>query len=177
MKPSCASSLSDSAALGIDISPGNARDLAELGVRISRAATEQLGFTHPGIPEFRHISFCLFGDPVNGGNGVFQTRQAVAIRPGKIDRSPTGTGISARLALLHARGRLKVGDRLRTRSIIGSEFTGRIDTETALAGKQAIEPSIAGSAYIFGTSALRRDAQDPWPEGYRLNDTWPDGGT
>lgn len=163
----------DTAELGVDIAPGNARQLAELGVRISRAATEQLGFRHPAIEELRHISFCLFADPLHGGDGQFETRQAVAIRPGKIDRSPTGTGISARLALLHARGELVLGDRLLTRSIVGSEFVGRIGSETDVGGRKAIRPTITGTAFITGSGSLRRDPRDPWPQGYRLNDTWP----
>lgn len=161
--------------VGIEIAPGNARELAELGVRISRAATEQIGFSHPEIAGFRHISFCLFVEPVSRKGELFETRQAVAIRPGKIDRSPTGTGISARLAVLHAKQQLGVGDRLKTRSIIGSEFTGRVEEELELAGRPAITPSITGTAFITGNGSLRRDPRDPWPQGYRLNDTWPGG--
>ena len=78
--------------LGFELVPREARDLAELGVRISDAATEQLGFRHPENPDWNHISFCLFATPVSRTGDVLETRHAVAIRPGKIDRSPTGTG-------------------------------------------------------------------------------------
>jgi proline racemase len=162
---------SDQLPLGID--PANARQLADLGMRITRAANEQIGFRHPLIADFNHISFCLFADPVSSAQGRLSTRHAVAIRPGKIDRSPTGTGISARMALLHAQGKMKGGESLYATSIIGSEFVGRIEAETTIAGRAAICPSISGTAFITGTSSLRIDPDDPWPEGYRLNDTWP----
>ena len=98
---------------------------------------------------------------------------AVAIRPGKIDRSPTGTGCSARMAVLHARGEMVIGDQYVARSIINSEFQCRIESETTVAGKPAIVPSITGRAWITGTHEHTLDPGDPWPEGYRVTDTWP----
>ena len=86
----------------LELVPGEAGDLAKLGVRIADAATEQLGFVHPENPDWSHISFCLFASPIARTPDGPGTRHAVAIRPGKIDRSPTGTGVSARLAVLHA---------------------------------------------------------------------------
>jgi proline racemase len=106
-------------------------------------------------------------------NGIATGASAVAIEPGKIDRSPTGTGCSARMAVLHARGELKVGERFIGRSIIGSEFDCRIERETAVAGRPAIFPSISGRAWITGTHQHMLDPDDPWPLGYRLSDTWP----
>ncbi|MHA7871141.1 MAG: trans-3-hydroxy-L-proline dehydratase [Hyphococcus sp.] len=163
----------DARALGLGLTPDEARDISALGMRITSAANEQIGFSHPALPDWRHISFCLFASPLSDQGGVATTRHAVAIRPGKIDRSPTGTGVSARLAVLHARGRLSKGDRLRAQSIIGSQFLGRIEEETSLGDKQAIIPSITGRAYVTGTSQLMLDPDDPWPEGYRVSDTWP----
>ena len=98
---------------------------------------------------------------------------AVAIQPGKIDRSPTGTGASARMAVLRAKGRMQVGDRYLARSIIGSEFLGRIEADTTLGGKPAIIPSISGRAWISGKRTEMLDPADPWPQGYKLSDTWP----
>ena len=100
-------------------------------------------------------------------------RNTVAIEPGKLDRSPTGTGVSARMAVLHAKGRMQVGDTLRGVSIIDSEFVGKIEAETDLAGMKAIVPSITGRAWVTGTHQHMLDPDDPWPEGYRLADTWP----
>jgi proline racemase len=163
----------DANALGFEIAPAEAKQLATLGVKISAAATEQIGFEHPDNPDWRHISFCLFAAPVTKDDGQCSTRHAVAIRPGKIDRSPTGTGVSARLAMLHARGELGVGQSLLAKSIIDSEFTGRIEKEVTVGGAPAIIPSIEGRAWITGKKELWHDPDDPWPEGYRVSDTWP----
>jgi proline racemase len=95
------------------------------------------------------------------------------VRPGKIDRSPTGTGCSARMATLHARGAMRPGDVYRARSIIGSEFVCHIARETTLSGRPAIVPVIAGRAWITGVHQHMLDPADPWPLGYRLADTWP----
>lgn len=165
----------DAAALGFELVPGEARDLATLGVAISNAATENLGFEHPENPDWTHISFCLFASPINRHGDMLETRHAVAIRPGKIDRSPTGTGVSARLALLHARQAIAPGESLLARSIIDSEFVGRIEAETNVGDLAAIVPSIEGRAWRTGTRQLTVDPDDPWPEGYRVSDTWPGG--
>ena len=159
--------------LGFSLSPDEARDLSELGVRFSNAATEQVGFRHPDNPDWKHISFCLFATPVVAADGALTTRHAVSIRPGKIDRSPTGTGVSARLAVLRARDQASVGSKLDARSIIDSRFIGRIEAETIRDGVPWIVPSIEGRAWITGTRELNVDPTDPWPLGYRVNDTWP----
>lgn len=164
--------LVDAASVGIAIRPENARRLAEVGMRITKAANEQLGFRHPAN-DWAHISFCQFTDPVSDEGGVLVGRNAVAIRPGKIDRSPTGTGCSARMAVLHAKGRMRVGDRFVGRSIIDTEFHCRIDSEVDIAGKPGIRPVISGRAWITGTQQLMVDPADPFPAGYRLSDTWP----
>lgn len=172
----------DAAALGFAVTPDEARDLAETGVRITRAANAQLGFNPPGgntenvsgaTPAWRHISFCQFAGPLAAQDGALTGPNAVAIRPGKIDRSPTGTGCSARMAVLHAQGRMKAGDRYLARSIIGSEFDCRIERETAVGGAPAIIPQVTGRAWITGTHQHTLDPEDPWPDGYRLADTWP----
>lgn len=163
----------DAAKLGMDLVPENARSIAEAGIRITNAANAQLGFSHPENPDWKHISFCLFAGPLRDDAGNLKARSVVAIQPGKLDRSPTGTAVSARLALLHARGEMKEGDTLTGISIIGSEFTGRIVAETDIGGRPAIVPSISGRGWITGTSQLMLDPSDPWPSGYRLSDTWP----
>jgi proline racemase len=163
----------DASAAGAEIEPSNARDLAELGVRITAAANEQLGFHHPENPDWDHISFCQFAEPLTREGEVLTGRNAVAIRPGKIDRCPTGTGCSARMAVLHARGEMGLGDLYLARSIIGSEFQCRIEAETSVGEKPAVIPSITGRAWITGTHQHMLDPSDPWPEGYRLADTWP----
>ena len=159
--------------LGFELDDGEARDLAETGMRITAAANQQIGFSHPGNTGWDHISFCAFAGPVYREEGERMTRSTVAIRPGKIDRSPTGTAVSARMAVMHARGEMKVGDSLTALSIIGSRFVGRIVGETTVGGRGAIVPSVSGRAWITGTHQVTLDPDDPWPGGYRLTDTWP----
>jgi proline racemase len=163
----------DPAALGLDLTPENARHLAELGTRISDAATTQLGFVHPTLPEWRHISFCLFATAPERQGNTLTSRHAVAIRPGKIDRSPTGTAVSARMALLHAAGGMSMDDRYLATSLIGSQFTGRIAGAARVGDLPAIVPEISGRGWITGTHQHMLDPDDPWPQGYRLSDTWP----
>ena len=165
--------IADAKALGFAIREDEAREIAETGIRITRAANEQLGFTHPTNPEWAHISFCQIAAPLETIEGRLTGANAVVIQPGKIDRSPTGTGCSARMAVLHARGLMGVGDEFVGRSIIGSEFYCKLEALSDLAGKPAIIPSITGRAWITGTRQEMLDPADPWPAGYRLSDTWP----
>jgi trans-L-3-hydroxyproline dehydratase len=163
----------DAPALGFSIAPDEARELAEVGMKITAAANEQLGFVHPSNKEWDHVSFCQFAGPLERKEGVLTGANAVVVRPGKIDRSPTGTGCSARMAILHARGLMTIGEIYRARSIIGSTFDCRIAAETTVAGRPAIQPVISGRAWITGTHQHMLDPADPWPAGYRLADTWP----
>jgi proline racemase len=162
----------DAASLGFEIAPNEAKDLARLGVRITHAANQQLGFKHPELPEWNHISFCLFAGPLGKTGTTLTARSAVTVQPGKIDRSPTGTAVSARMAILSARGDMSVGDSFTATSIINSEFTGQIVANTNVADHPAIIPQITGSAWITGAYQYILDPTDPWPAGYRLNDTW-----
>lgn len=163
----------DAEALGFDLKMSEAGRLAELGVRITNAANDQLRFHHPKHAEWNHFSFCLFAGPLERQGSQLTTKSAVSIQPGKVDRSPTGTASSARMALLHASGQMKVGETLVARSIIGSEFHGKIAGTTMVGDKSAIIPEITGRAWITGTHQHMLDPDDPWPEGYRLSDTWP----
>ena len=164
----------DAHALGFGLTPDEAGDLARTGMRIVKAANEQIGFQHPEQMDWAHISFCQFAAPLEYREGVAHGRNAVAIRPGKIDRSPCGTGCSARLATLHAMGVLGAGDSFVGVSLIDSRFDCRIEGETTVGGRPAILPSLAGRAWITGTHQVTVDPDDPWPRGYRLSDTWPD---
>lgn len=165
----------DPAALGLALAPDEARDIARLGVRITAAANEALGFEHPENPDWRHVSFCGFAGAVERGPDGLRARSAVAVRPGKVDRSPTGTALSARMAVLHARGQMTDADRLTLSSLIGSTFEGRIVGTAPVGGRPAILPEISGRAWITGTHQHMLDPADPWPEGYRLSDTWGAG--
>jgi proline racemase len=163
----------DASALGFEIKPHEARDLVEIGTKITNAANDQLGFKHPTNADWNHISFCQIACPLDDEDGIPVSRNSVVIKPGKLDRSPTGTGCSARMAVLHARGILKTGDHMTGRSIIDSRFDCAIVEETTVGDKKAIITSIRGRAWITGTHQIMLDPDDPWPEGYRLSDTWP----
>jgi proline racemase len=165
----------DAETLGFALTPDEARDLAELGVRITHNANRQLGFHHPHHADWTHISFCLFAGPLTDGPEGPQTRHAVAIEPGKIDRSPTGTAVSARLALLHARGLIRPRVPLTAFSLIGSQFQGKIMATGMMGDTTTVTPEISGRAWLTGTKQLMLDPEDPWPRGYRLSDTWPGG--
>ena len=102
----------------------------------------------------------------------YEARSASAIQPGKVDRSPTGTAVSARMAALHAKGEMTSGQTLDAVSIIDSRFRGTIANVTTVGETSAIVPQISGRAWITGTHQHMLDPDDPWPGGYRINDTW-----
>ena len=165
--------LVDAKKLGFDITPDEAKDLARVGSKITAAANQQLGFTHPENKDWNHISFCEFALPIFEEGGIKVSKNTVVIDPGKLDRSPCGTGCSARMAVLHAKGDLKKGDRMIGRSILDSRFDCQIVEEVLIGNQIAIIPSIKGRAWITGTHQLDLDDEDPFPNGYRLSDTWP----
>jgi trans-L-3-hydroxyproline dehydratase len=162
----------DAKALGFAIEEDEAADIARLGVRVTNAANEQLGFTHPENADWDHISFCAFCGPLSETERGLSGRSAVAIQPGKVDRSPTGTAVSARMALMAAKGQMSVGQEFEARSIIGSTFTGKILAEQVVGSKSGIIPEISGRGWVTGIHQHMLDPSDPWPEGYRLSDTW-----
>ena len=164
--------IADAGDLGFSIAASEAERLATCGMRILEAANQQIGFRHPQMTERDHLSFCLLAGPLTKVDGVLVSRHAVAIRPGRIDRSPTGTAVSARMAVAYARGLMKTGDVFHARSIIDSTFAGRIIRTTRVGSTPAIIPEITGRAWITGIHQHLLDPDDPWPEGYRLGDTW-----
>ena len=160
-------------ALGFGLTPDEAHDIAEVGMRIVRAVNEQYGFTHPLLPEWDHVSFAFITGQLEKTEEGLTSTNACVINPGKLDRSPTGTGCSAFMALLHAQGRMAAAETYVGKSIIGSRFVGTIADLTDVNGIPAIVPEITGRTWIYGTSQYYSDARDPWPTGYRLSDTWP----
>jgi proline racemase len=162
--------IADAQALGFALEPGEARDLALPGERIRAAAREQVPCTHPENAAIAGVSIVQLAAPWQGIDAV--TRNAVVVAPGRLDRSATGTGLSARMAVLHARGLMGVGDEMTHASPLGSTFAGRIVAETRVGDRPAIVPAIRGSAWITGVFQLYLDPDDPFPEGYVLSDTW-----
>ena len=167
--------IADAAALGFELEPGEARELCAVGEQIRAAAREQLAPVHPENPDVAGVSIVQLAAPWRGVGEV--TRNAVVIAPGRLDRSATGTGLSARMAVLHARGLVHVGDAMSHASVLGTTFEGRIVEETTVGGRAAIVPAIRGNAWITGITQVLVDPTDPFPEGYLLPDTWPGGDT
>lgn len=171
--------IADAAALGFRLTPDEARDLATLGEAIRIAARAQHPIAHPEHPEIRDVSIVQFAGPLRdapspaGQTGrTLIARNTCIVSPGRSDRSPCGTGTCARMAVMHARGQLRDGDGLTHESLIDSRFHGRIAGTTTAGGRPAILPTIEGRAWITGFHQYVLDAADPWPDGYRLADTW-----
>ena len=162
----------DAKKLGFLIDPSEAAELARLGAKITDAATEQIGFRHPTITDWTHYSFCQFSRKQDQSNDCISFKSAVSVKPGKIDRSPTGTALSAKMAVLEARGEMKIGQKIKAISIIGSSFEGKIVEKCNLNGTSAIIPEISGRGWITGLHQHTLEPTDPWPEGYKLSDTW-----
>jgi proline racemase len=163
----------DARALGFEIEPSEARDLVDMGERIKRAAAEQIPAVHPENPEIHTINQTLWAGPVGAAGGGKTARNAVIVSPGRIDRSPCGTGTCARLAIMHARGEIGVGERFVHESIIGTRFTGEIAGTADVGGVAGITCAITGRAWITAFHQYVLDPSDPLPTGYRLSDTWP----
>lgn len=161
--------------LGFEVVPSEARALAELGEKIRMAAREQHPVVHPEHPSVQGVSIVQFAMPVQPMDdepGRLIARNTCIVSPGRSDRSPTGTGTTARMAALHARGVLGVGGGLTHESIIGSRFHGTIVGETAVGPYKAIEATIRGRAWITGFHQYVVDTTDPYPAGYVVGDTW-----
>jgi len=165
--------LVDASAIGTSISKANARTLVEAGMKIKAELNRRLEVVHPEIPEIRGISYVMFrGEEPDGA-----VRTCTTMWPGRVDRSPCGTGSSANLATLYARGKAKVGDVLTSRSTIGTEFKVTLSGVTEIAGRPAIIPTITGRAWTFGLTQMALDPFDPTAEGFAVTDVWgPEAG-
>jgi proline racemase len=155
--------LVEAAAAGVAVDPARSDELIARGQEIMGAINAAGMPVHPQderIAGCRHVVF--YEDGPDG------TRSATSIHPGWLDRSPCGTGTSARMAALHARGELATGEAFLNRSVIGTSFTGRVVEETAVGGLPAIVPEITGRAWVTGMGQYLLDASDPFPAGFAL---------
>jgi proline racemase len=164
--------LVDAETVGFKLVPEEARDLCAVGQLIKTAAAEQLSAVHPLNPEFPGITQTEFTTPVSRVDGMLTARNAVIVSPGRIDRSPCGTGTSARLAVMYARGQVDVGEHFRHRSIIDTSFDAVVERTTTVASTAAVVPSVAGQAWITDLSKVGVNPTDPFPNGFTLSDTW-----
>jgi proline racemase len=153
------------AAVGLDVAPEHHDELVGAGLAIMGAVNEQLSFAHPEQPDIDECHHVIFTAP---GDGQVSARGATAIHPGWIDRSPCGTGTSARMAQLHARGQLDLHEDFVHASLIGSVFTGRLVETTTVGEFPAVVPTVRGRAWVTGLASYLLDPDDPFPAGFLI---------
>ncbi|BBU31560.1 proline racemase [Burkholderia sp. THE68] len=157
--------------VGLEIAPEHARELAELGVALKDIINGQIRVRHPLFPQIDEVAYVMFRNRL--GDALYQT--CTTLPPGRVDRSPCGTGSSANLAALAARGLVDVGSRLTSRSTIGGEFEVELLGKTEVGGKPAVLPRIRGRAWVYGFQQIGVDPDDPLAAGFMLSDTWGTG--
>ncbi|MCK0196217.1 proline racemase family protein [Ancylobacter sp. 6x-1] len=166
----------DAAALGYHLDLKEAAELVEVGERIKLAAAEQIPAVHPENPDIHTINQTLFAGPLERSERGLTSKNTVIVSPGRHDRSPCGTGTCARMAALHAKGLLGLDEPFIHRSLIGTEFIGRLRGTAQVDGPNGVAgvlPTITGPAWITAFHQYVLDPTDPFPRGYRLGDTWP----
>jgi proline racemase len=156
----------DAASVGLEMTPERFRDLIAVGSAIKRAVIATREIRHPSEPDLSFLYGTIFTGPALGSGA--DSRNVCVFADGEVDRSPTGTGVSARVAIERARGRLSPGGSYVVESIIGTRFTGRIASELRWEGYDAVVPEIEGSAWITGRSELYFAPDDPLLEGFIL---------
>ncbi len=174
--------IAEATRFGLRLTPDEGRDIVRIGEMIKAATREQLPVVHPDNPAIAGVTIAqLSGPPASPEN---HRRNAVVVstgtldwnRPatwtGVLDRSPCGTGTSARMATLHARGQLGLGEPFRHEGVLGTVFTGRLLEETTVGPYRAVVPQIAGRAWITGFAHYVVDADDPFPDGFKVGDLW-----
>lgn len=154
--------------LGLEIIPEQARALVDAGCLIHRALQKIVTVRHPEIPSIDSLAYVMFVDTKPDGELV----GATILPPGRIDRSPCGTGNAARMAVRHARGEAAVGATASARSITGGRFDVESYAHSAVATKPAILTRVSGRAWIYGMHQIGIDPADPYPQGYLLADCW-----
>ncbi len=154
--------------VNLSIEKANAAALVEAGMVLKTLINDQVSVSHPEIPAISGIAYVMFRH--RGPDGTVQT--CTTMWPGRADRSPCGTGNSANLAALYARGTVKIGDTFTSRSIIGSRFEVGLAGETEVAGRTAVIPTITGRGFTFGLHQIALDPFDPFAEGFAMTDVW-----
>jgi proline racemase len=154
--------IADAATVGLEVTPANAPRLIEAGLALMEALPEPVHPDNAAIRGCRHVLWT--GRPGAGADA----RAATAIHPGWVDRSPCGTGTSARIAQRHARGELALDTPFVHESIIGTRFTGRLIKEVSVGGRPGVIPEITGRAWITGMGRYVLDPTDPFPNGFRV---------
>ena len=174
--------LADAPALGFRLTPDEGRELVRVGEMVKAAAREQIPVAHPEQPELAGISIMEWTGPPSVPGADAKNTVVVSSgtldweRPesftGVLDRSPCGTGTCARMAVLHARGQLDIGQDFVHEGILGTTWTGRLLRQTVIGPYPAVVPQLTGSAWITGRTEYRIDDEDPFPEGFTVGDLW-----
>lgn len=157
---------------GFGLTEDEAADIALMGQKVKAAAAEQLKTVHPLEPAYAGITQTQFTGPLRTVDDALVARNAVVYSPGLVDRSPCGTGTSARLALMHARGEIVVGQPFIHESLIGTRFTSSIEETTRVGEYPAVRPRVAGQAWITSMEQIGVDPTDPFQRGFTLGDLW-----
>jgi len=174
--------IADATSLGLQISPDKGREIVRIGEMIKAATQEQLPVVHPENPGIVGVSIAqISGPPTRSGADA---KNAVIVstgilnweRPdtwtGALDRSPCGTGTCAKMATLHAKGKLPLNRDFHHEGILGTIFTGRLVKETRVGPYPAVIPTISGRAWISSFSTYVLDPSDPFPYGFTVGDIW-----
>jgi proline racemase len=174
--------IADAERFGLRLTPDEGADIVRITEMIKAAAADQLPVVHPDQPGFAGITIGQLSgpahDPANSRRNVVTVSTGTldwdrpATWTGAIDRSPCGTGTSAKMATLHAKGQLAVGEAFRHEGILGTVFTGRLVEEATIGTYRAVIPTITGTAWITGSARYVVDPTDPFPDGYTIGDIW-----
>jgi proline racemase len=180
--------IANAAALGLRLTPDEGRDITRIGEMIKAATQEQMPVVHPENSEIAGVTIAqLSGAATTSnveGHPSAHAKNAVVVSTGKldwarpstwtgaIDRSPCGTGTSAKMATLYAKGKLALNEDFIHEGILGTTFTGRLIRETKVGPYRAVVPTISGRAWITGFAQYVLDADDPFPEGFTVGDIW-----
>ena len=174
--------IADAVPLGLALTPDEAGDAVRIGEMIKAATQEQLDCVHPDNPEIRGVTIAQLTAPPLGPDA--DGRNTVIVSTGKLDwdrpstwkgvldRSPCGTGTCARMAALHAKGRLPLNQDFRHEGILGTTFTGRLLRKTDVGEYRAVVPTLTGTAWITGFAQYVVDPEDPFPNGFTVGDIW-----
>ncbi len=152
--------------VGVETKPSHYSELIRLGKRIKQSIAENTTITHPDQSDLGFLYGTIFIGPSESPDA--HSRHVCVFADGQVDRSPTGTGVSGRLALLHAKGLLGCGEPIRIESIIGSAFKGIVIDEINFSPYDAIVPEIEGTAFITGQHTFILDPNDPLRDGFLL---------
>lgn len=158
--------------LGLKVENDNGAKLVELGERVKDYVKAKHTPIHPENGDIRGVTVISITEDLQEDEGCKTAMNTVVVSPGRLDRSPCGTGTCARMAIMHARGLLKVGEVFKHRSIIGTEFISHIRGTTQVGDRQAVLPTIQGRAWISSYKQIVLDPTDPFPEGFRVGDQW-----